>query len=41
MTTNPFELVWWAIDGDVMVVVVGVLAVAIIAAVVVFGGGWS
>jgi hypothetical protein len=37
---TPVELVWWAISGAWDLVILAVLAVAIITAFIVFGGGW-
>ena len=39
--TSPVELLWWAISPELAVAIVAVLALAIIVAVAVFGGGWS
>lgn len=39
--TNPISLIWFAFSQSITLVIVGLLAVAIVAAVVVFGGGWS
>jgi hypothetical protein len=38
--TNPLSLLWWAISQDTMLLAVGLIIIAIVAAFVVFGGGW-
>jgi hypothetical protein len=38
---SPLTLLWWAISPELAIVIIGVLALAIIVAVAVFGGGWS
>jgi hypothetical protein len=38
---NPLTLLWWSLSPEIVLVIVGVLALAIIVAVAVFGGGWS
>jgi hypothetical protein len=36
----PLELVWWAISGAWDLVILATLAIAIVTAFIVFGGGW-
>jgi hypothetical protein len=39
--TSPVELVWWAVKPAMDLVVLGLCALAIVTAFIVFGGGWS
>lgn len=38
--TSPVELLWWAISPELGLVIIGLLALAIVTAVAVFGGGF-
>jgi hypothetical protein len=38
---NPIALLWWATSQHVFLVAVGVIALGVILAVVIFGGGWQ
>lgn len=39
--TSPLGLVWWALSSHLFLVALAVIMLAVVAAVVVFGGGWS
>jgi hypothetical protein len=41
VTVNPISLVLWALSDATVWAVVGVCALAVFAAFLVFGGGWS
>jgi hypothetical protein len=37
----PISLLWFAVSSELGMVILAVLAIAIVTAVIVFGGGWS